>query len=203
MKFTLALPLLCAAVAVGPAAAADATLRTKTKITDDAASTFHRNLEEADTAEMSKGDDETCATSPSIGGFMQALVSKRLAIDIKNFFVPHDLWYCGEGGRRLEEEPTKEGDGSPSTAGLYYGSIKAKDLRDSLARFPTLEVYHDAVPGNDNDCITFYDFAGALNSLFEGSTCKEFEAFLEKGEEIHAAVGRDGYQSHFLNLYYD
>ena len=198
MKFTLALPLLCAAAAVGPAAAADVTpLRMKTKISDDAASASafpkrsRRVQDDADVAEM-RGEPEICADKYPNAGFAQALYSKRMAFDIWNTFIDYELKGCGPPP--LEEDP--------STSSLPgYSEITKANLRLALSGFPTLAVFLDAVTGADQDCTNVYEFAGQINSsVFEDMDCDDFEDFLEKMEHIYESV-KQGWQYHFFQYY--
>ena len=199
--FTIALPLICAAF-VGPVAAAEANLRTNTKISDDAdaasASLFNRRAQVYE--EMNKGRNQIpCAEQfPNVG--LQMLgISGVMSDFIFSFLGVNPFPYCQFGGdddctdddcaRRLEEEePTKE-----ATRDWLHDSITMGELQEALSHIPTLGGFVYPVEGHPEECVDVQIFAVLINAHFGEMTCNEFQEFLDAGEDFREALKGFGF----------
>ena len=197
--FTIALPLICAAF-VGPAAAAEANLRTNTKISEDAASAslFNRRAQGVYAEEMKAGgrNQIPCAEEfPNVG--LQMLgISGTMADFIYSFLGVNPFFSClspppcmdDDCARRLEEEePTKE-------AMWPINSINMGELAEALSNIPTLAGFiYPFVVTDPEECVDVQKFAVLINAYFGEMTCNDFQEFLDAGEGFREALAGFGF----------
>ena len=190
--FTIALPLICAAT-VGPAAAAEANLRTKTKISDDAASAslFNRRAQGVYAEEMKAGGrNQICAQEYPNVALQMLAISGIMAEFIFSFLGVNPFFSCHDYGssRRLEEEePTKE-------ATWPINSITMGELQEALSNIPTLGGFvYPIVVHDPEECVDVQAFAVLINAYFGEMTCNDFYDFLEAGEAFREALAGFGF----------
>ena len=195
--FTIALPLICAAF-VGPVAAAEANLRTNTKISDDAdaasASLFNRRAQVYEEMKSGGRNQIPCAEQfPNVGLQMlaiSAIMSEFIfsILGVNPFVSCHGM--TDDDARRLEEEePTKE-----ATQDWLYSSITMGELKEDLSNIPTLGAFvYPVVVHNPEECVDVQAFAVLINAYFGEMTCNGFYEFLEAGEPFREALAGFGF----------
>jgi len=184
MKFTLALPLLWAAATAGPASADTLRNLNKASKIEDNAAFLNRRVQEdvEDVAVAEMKDEESCAEESLQAGLQMLMLSNSLARMIFSSNLV-ELPF----GVPLEPAPTSE------VAATFSPPLKVtkEDLKSALDDFKSLGILMGIVrdaEGAAGEEVGLYWFAQEINKWFAEMDCKEFEDFLEKGQELRQLV---------------